>query len=99
MPRAPRDKAPGIFDVGSHSVRSTDLFLDDGDRVVFLSELARTVAALRWTCIDFCLMTSHYHLLVETPDESLPHGMQRINSRYACQFNSRHRLSGATVDR
>jgi REP element-mobilizing transposase RayT len=99
MARKPRDKAPGIFHVSSHSVRSTELFFDDVDRLVFLSELARTSSALDWTCINFCLLTTHYHLLVETPDESLPYGMQQLNCRHACRLNSRHRLSGHAIDR
>lgn len=93
MPRQ-RDFAPGIFHITSHSVRSTELFRDDIDRMRFLTELAGTVATYGWTCIEVCVITTHYHLLIETFDESLPFGMHRINFRHACRFNSRHRLRG-----
>jgi REP element-mobilizing transposase RayT len=98
MPRPPRDDAPGIFHITTHSVRSTDLFIDDIDRLVFLDEVARTVDVLDWTCIGFCLLNTHYHLLVETRDRSLSYGMQQINFRHACRLNARHRLRGHAID-
>jgi hypothetical protein len=39
-------------------------------------------------------MTNHFHVLVETPDESLPNGMQRLNLAYAKSFNRRHGTTG-----
>ena len=94
MPRLPRDAAPGVFHVTSHSHWATDLFIDEVDRMLFVTELARTVGRFRWSCIAACLMTSHYHLLLDIEDESLPDGMHRLNCRYACRFNTRHRLRG-----
>jgi REP element-mobilizing transposase RayT len=99
MPRPPRDNAPGIFHISAHSVRSTDLFVDDLDRLVFLDEVVRTVDVLDWTCIGFCLMNTHYHLLVETRDASLSYGMQQINFRHACRLNARHLMRGHAFDR
>src|SRR5262245_29409273 len=95
----PRDLASGLFHITSHSVRSTELFRDDVDRMSFLTELAATVSSYRWTCACVCLMTTHYHLLVETPDASLPFGMHRINWRHARRFNARHGLRGHAFDR
>lgn len=39
-------------------------------------------------------MTNHYHVLVETPDYSLPNGMHRLNLSYAQSFNRRHKTTG-----
>jgi putative transposase len=94
MARPLRDKAAGIFHVFSHSVRDELLFVDDLDRFDFADEVAQTAARYAWTVIEVCLMQTHYHLLLETPDDSLPVGMQRLKFRYACRFNSRHRLRG-----
>jgi putative transposase len=94
MPRAHRDVAAGIFHVYSHSVRSTELFCDDVDRLLFIEELAAMAARFAWTVIEVCLMTTHYHLIVETEDESLALGMHRLKFRYACRFNSRYRMRG-----
>jgi putative transposase len=98
MPRAHRDRAAGIFHVTSHAVRSTELFADGIDRVAFLTELARVAWRYDWTVIGFCQMTTHYHLVVETPDDSLPLGMHDLNFRYATRFNSRHRLRGHVLE-
>ncbi len=98
MARDHRDAAPGIFHIWSHSVWSSVLFKDDIDRMSMLTELAATTAKYQWTCIGFCLLTTHYHLLVETVDESMPDGMQRLNFRHALQFNKRHGLRGHVVD-
>ena len=40
-------------------------------------------------------MTTHYHLLLETPKANLAVGMQLINSCYAQGFNRRHERVGA----
>jgi REP element-mobilizing transposase RayT len=99
MPRPLRDFAPGIFHVTCHAVRSTELYRDEVDRVFFLTELARTVAQYEWTCMSVCEMTTHYHLLIETHDESLPLGMHRLNFNHARRFNARHRLRGHVLEK
>jgi REP-associated tyrosine transposase len=40
-------------------------------------------------------MTTHYHLLLETPLANLADGMKLINSCYAQGFNRRHKRVGA----
>ena len=99
MARALRDTEAGIFHVTCHSVRDTALFRDDLDRTRFLVELASVTGRLRWTCIAFCLMTTHFHLLLEVEDKQLPVGMHALNFRYACAFNSRHRTRGHVLER
>jgi hypothetical protein len=39
-------------------------------------------------------MTSHYHLVVATPDTNLSKGMRQLNGVYTQQFNRRHGLVG-----
>jgi putative transposase len=98
MARSERDVEPGIHHVSTHSVWTSVLFRDDVDRVNFLIDLARVTAKYDWTCIAFCLMTTHYHLLIETKDQSLAIGMQELNFRHAIRFNTRHKLRGHVVD-
>jgi putative transposase len=47
-----------------------------------------------WVCGAYCLMTTHYHLLIRTPEADLARGMQEINSWYAQEFNRRYGLEG-----
>jgi putative transposase len=70
------------------------MYLDDYDRTLFCLLLARTIKKLEWTCRAFCLMTTHYHLLLDVEDNALQPGMQRLNGPYAQRFNARHRRSG-----
>jgi putative transposase len=99
MPRAPRDTAAGIFHITTHSVRDTELFRDDIDRTRFLLELARATGLFGWACIAFCLMRTHYHLMLEVADGVMPRGMKSLNFRYAMAFNARHRTRGHVTER
>jgi REP element-mobilizing transposase RayT len=70
------------------------MFVDDTDRMDFCSRLARTVRRFEWTCRAFCLMTTHYHLLVDVAENRLQSGMHLLNGQYAQEFNRRHGRSG-----
>lgn len=94
MTRRPRDTHAGLFHVTTHSVRDTPLFHVDRDRIHFLRELARAVARSDWTCIAYCLMRTHFHLILEVPDRSLPRGMHALNFRYASWFNGEYGYRG-----
>ena len=94
MARQSRDKDAGLFHVYTHSVWAAELFRDDRDRVVFLRELAQAGAKAQWTCVGFCLMTTHYHAIFDVDEDALPIGMHALNFRYAVQFNKRHRMKG-----
>jgi putative transposase len=98
MPRTTRDAKPGIFHVSTHSVWTGVLFRDDIDRMHFVTELAKTVSKLGWSCMAVSLLTTHYHLLVETFDASLSRGMKQLNLAHATRFNARHKLRGHVVD-
>jgi REP element-mobilizing transposase RayT len=65
-------------------------FVDDLDRADWLRRFVRTLQRYEWRCIAFCLMTTHLHAILETGDESLPIGMQSLNTAYGKRFNARH---------
>jgi REP-associated tyrosine transposase len=84
-----------VFHVYTHCVwEGRGYVRDDLDRQMFLRELARATSKFEWTCVGFCLLGSHYHLLLGVPDGALSRGMQSLNWRYAVQFNARHGLRG-----
>jgi REP-associated tyrosine transposase len=100
MPRRPRIQAAGAaYHVTANGVARTALFRDDVDRQRFLDLLADVVGRFEWTCHAYCVMTTHYHLLVQTPVPNLSAGMQRLNSCYVQQFNRRHCEEGARLKR
>jgi REP-associated tyrosine transposase len=95
MPRPPRLQVPGgVYHVVSRGNRRQAIFLDDSDFVRFLEILANVVSRLGWKCHAYCLMPSHFHLVIETPEPNISVGMQRLNSAYAQWFNNRHGYSG-----
>jgi REP-associated tyrosine transposase len=95
MPRLPRSALPdGIYHVTSRGAGQAAIFLDDLDRVAFMHLLRRTVRKFNWDCHAYCLMTNHYHLVVETRTPLLSAGMHRLNGIYAQQFNDRLERAG-----
>jgi REP element-mobilizing transposase RayT len=86
--------AGALYHVTSRGNARQPIFLDDDDRRLFLHRLGQVVQAHRWRCPAYCLMTNHYHLLVETPRADLSRGMQRLNASYAQGFNTRHERVG-----
>jgi putative transposase len=95
VPRLLRqDLADGIFHVTTRGVNREPIFRDDADRVTFLRLLAETIRRHSWRCHAFCLMGTHYHLVVEAPRIHLSHGLHRLNGVYAQVFNRRHSRTG-----
>ncbi len=82
------------YHVISRGTGDAAIYEDDLDRELFLADLARTVDRHAWLCHAYCLMTSHYHLAIETPRANLPSGMQQLNGRHASRFNDRHGRHG-----
>jgi REP element-mobilizing transposase RayT len=89
-----RDLPDGVFHVTTRAVHGALAFRNDDDRRAFLALFAITIAVHDWICDAFCLLGTHYHLLVEARRAELSDGMQRLNGRYAETFNARHDRSG-----
>ena len=95
MARQPRNELPdGFFHVTSRAVGGADLFRDDLDRTLLVNLLTRAGIAFRWACHAYCLMTTHYHLVIEANREDLSLGMHRLNGPYAQNFNARYGRRG-----
>jgi putative transposase len=80
--------------VFGHATAAEPLLRDALDRRRFLAIFADALTRHGWRCPAYCVMTTHYHLLVITPKPNLARGMQLINGVYAQSFNRRHRRSG-----
>lgn len=66
------------------------IYLDDEDRHKFSEIFQKTLNRLKWKCYALCLMDTHYHIFVETPEMNLSMGMQQLNGIYAQYFNKQH---------
>jgi putative transposase len=45
----------------------------------------------------YCVLDTHYHLVIRTPQANVDRGMQWLNAVYARTFNERHKLFGHLV--
>jgi putative transposase len=80
----------GYFHVVTRGVWEVEVFPDGHDCRRFLRLLRACERDHGWSCHAFCLMTTHYHLVLETSRSELSRGLQRLNGRYAVEFNRRH---------
>jgi putative transposase len=70
------------------------LFRDDRDRLEFLRHLAHATVKTSSICVAYCLMTSHYHSILQVDDGALPAAMHAVNRRYARHYNRTYGLRG-----
>ncbi len=91
MARPLRIEFPGaLYHVTSRGNGRADIFLDDADRHAFLAVLDAACQRMHWLCYAYCLMSNHYHLIIETPDGNLSAGMRQLNGVYTQRFNRQH---------
>lgn len=86
--------AGALYHITSRGDRRDDIYLDDEDRKRFLEVFAEVCDRHRWACHAYCLMSNHYHLLVETRDATLAKGMRQLNGVYTQRFNRHHHRVG-----
>ena len=95
MARKLRIQYPGaIYHVMNRGDRREDIFDDDADRERFLETLTETCQKTGWQVHAYCLMSNHFHLVVETPQADLVAGMKWLLGTYTSRFNRRHKEFG-----
>jgi REP element-mobilizing transposase RayT len=70
--------AGALYHVTSRGNERKSIFLDETDFDVFLQILSEVCERYNWVIHSYCLMTNHYHLLVETPDANLRRNSQEL---------------------
>ena len=81
-----------LYHVTSRGDRREAIYDDDEDRTAFLDVLSEVIKRYHWICHAYCLMTNHYHLVIETVDGNLSQGMRQLNGVYTQASNRRHQL-------
>lgn len=91
MAREPRiEVVGGIYHVSSKGNRGCVVYEDDLERRVFLNMLGLVIQRFGWVCHSFCLMSNHFHLLIQLQLGGLSDGMQVLNGSFARFSNRRH---------
>lgn len=68
---------------------------DDHDRFAYIGRFARITRELNWLVHASCLMDTHHHAVLETPEPNLGPGMRRLLGGHSRWFNVRHGGSGS----
>jgi putative transposase len=98
MARKPRVEYLGaIYHLINRGDRREAIFLDDLDRRRFLETLGQSCQKTCWQVHAYCLMSNHFHLVVETPGANLCAGMHWLLGTYTARFNRRHRMVGHLI--
>jgi len=91
MARKVRIQYPGaIYHVMNRGDRQEPIFGDDQDRQRLLAALAEACQKTQWVVHAYCLMSNHFHLVIETPQPNLVAGMKWLLGTYTSRYNRRH---------
>lgn len=95
MARPLRIEYPGAFyHATSRGNEQKDIFKSKGDREKFISYLESAIQRYGAVIHAYCLMSNHYHLLIETPRGNLSQIMKHINSSYTTYYNVKRKRAG-----
>lgn len=70
------------------------IFHNKSDYRYFLNLLLGTQDLYPYVVHAYCLMTNHYHLLIETKTESISSIMKRIGENYTRYYNTKYHRDG-----
>lgn len=95
MARPLRIEYPDAFyHITSRGNEQQDIFKSDTERERFLSYLQSATERYGAVIHVYCLMSNHYHLLLETPLGNLSQIMRHINGAYTTYFNTKRQRFG-----
>ncbi len=98
MPRISRQDEPGRWHhVFNRAIARRTLFERPEDYRFFLASLARAVRRGEIEVHAYCLMGTHYHLLLRSPDGRMAEAMHRVQLAYSRWFNRSRRRDGSLV--
>ena len=86
--------AGAIYHVMNRGDRSDPIFEDDQDRHRLLEALGQACEKTGWQVHAYCLMSNHFHLVIETPQPNLVAGMKWLLGTYTSRYNRRHKEFG-----
>ena len=82
------------YHVMNRGRRGEEVFTGKNDYTAFIELLKELVEDYNVKIAAYCLMTNHYHLLVQTPDANISRSMRHLNGVYTQRFNRIHLCDG-----
>jgi len=86
--------AGALYHITSRGNARENIYRDNSDRDSFLELLYKTNMRHDWIRHAYCLMSNHYHLLIETRKPTLSKGMKYLNGSYTQHYNRQHQRIG-----
>lgn len=84
----------GLYHVTTRGDRREDIYFSDVDRDAWLELLGQVCERFNWHSHAYCLMSNHYHVVVETPEGNLAQGMRQLNGVYTQYVNRTYKRVG-----
>jgi len=95
MSRPLRIEFPGAwYHVMNRGRRSEAIFSEKEDYSEFLDLLIEISEIWNANIAAYCLMSNHYHVLLQTPEGNISRCMRHLNGLYTQKFNRRHGFDG-----
>jgi putative transposase len=77
-----------VYHVTSRGNARNDIYRDERDLANFLDILNEIAKRYNWLCHAYCLMSNHYHLVVETPEANISVGIRQLNVLYSQRLHN-----------
>jgi len=95
MARPLRIEYPGAwYHVMNRGRRAESIFTGNDDYGLFVDLLKESCELWNINVSAYCLMSNHYHLLIQTPEGNLSRCMRHINGIYTQRYNRIHHCDG-----
>ena len=94
MARRPRIEIAGYYHIINRGVEQRVIFKEPADFEYFEALMCFYAKSYGITLHNYCLMTNHYHLLIEIQEENLSKFMRQLNMNYAIYFNKKYKRVG-----
>jgi REP element-mobilizing transposase RayT len=96
MARQPLDEAAGaIHHVIPRGNGDRSIVRDDRDRFAYVTRFAAVCRDLGWLAHASCLLDTHHHAVLETPEPNLGLGLRRLVGGHSRWFNVRYGQRGS----
>ncbi|MEA1880603.1 MAG: transposase [Campylobacterota bacterium] len=94
MPRRPRIEIAGYYHIINRGVEQRVIFKEASDYEYFEELMCFYMKRFGITLHNYCLMSNHYHLLIEIRQENLSKFMRQLNMNYSIYFNKKYKRVG-----
>lgn len=95
MPRQARIDYPGaLHHVMGKGIEGKNIFEEEQDKQLFYALIKEILSKSSMQLYAWCIMSNHFHLLMQTGKTPLSTFMRRLLTGYAVKYNKKHKRSG-----